>query len=354
MFFSETAQEDPIIDEIASNSSMGCNVFTTDAVLAHLMTAQRTVYPWDIVITVYPGGVVSLDGRDHQQFEQPTVYETANVPPTEENDDDINSRASLTAEATLINYNFSQQVLAAASVTDVPDASENPFWSPEAGNGAPAADVMYRYRKWQVTPDICLAARTTIHAAQPKKDGTLQYVTLHALNEWDPKASNARPWRQQIDTQRGGVVATELKNNASKMAKWVASTILSGADQMKVGFVSRMTPKSRDRHVILGVQNYDPENFAHQASLTQTNMWGVLRWLIELVRTKADQYRTDDEEVMKFALMRDPNKPLIMLYRVPVDAFDTDQEGEEEDEDEDDDDIEDSDIDVMAGGGRLG
>ena len=34
-------------------------------------------------------------------------------------------------------------------------------------------------------------------------------------------------WRQKLDSQRGAVVATELKNNSCKLAKWTVSVIRS-------------------------------------------------------------------------------------------------------------------------------
>ena len=36
------------------------NVFATDSILAHLMASPRTVFPWDIVATYLPGGVIFL------------------------------------------------------------------------------------------------------------------------------------------------------------------------------------------------------------------------------------------------------------------------------------------------------
>lgn len=44
------------------------------------------------------------------------------------------------------------------------------------------------------------------------------FLTLNALNEFDPKYSGV-DWRRKLDTQRGAVLATELKNNANKIAK---------------------------------------------------------------------------------------------------------------------------------------
>jgi len=42
-------------------------------------------------------------------------------------------------------------------------------------------------------------------------------------------------WREKLDLQRGAVVATELKNNSFKLAKWTAGALLAGSDQIKFG-----------------------------------------------------------------------------------------------------------------------
>ena len=44
-------------------------------------------------------------------------------------------------------------------------------------------------------------------------------------------------WRAKLDTQRGAVLATELKNNSCKIAKWTASALLAGSDIIKFGYV---------------------------------------------------------------------------------------------------------------------
>ena len=53
-------------------------------------------------------------------------------------------------------------------------------------------------------------------------------LTCYALNEYDSKIGDGVNWRQKIDQQRGAVLATELKNNSCKLAKWTASSIISG------------------------------------------------------------------------------------------------------------------------------
>lgn len=61
-------------------------------------------------------------------------------------------------------------------------------------------------------------------------------------------------WRQKLETQRGAVLATELKNNANKLAKWTAAALVAGADMIKLGYVSRSHPRDNHNHLILGTQ----------------------------------------------------------------------------------------------------
>lgn len=42
-------------------------------------------------------------------------------------------------------------------------------------------------------------------------------------------------WRSKLDTQRGAVLATELKNNSCKLAKWTVCSMLAGSDTIKFG-----------------------------------------------------------------------------------------------------------------------
>jgi translation initiation factor 3 subunit D len=42
-------------------------------------------------------------------------------------------------------------------------------------------------------------------------------------------------WRTKIDNQRGAVLASELKSNSYKLARWTVSAILAGSDQIKFG-----------------------------------------------------------------------------------------------------------------------
>jgi hypothetical protein len=100
--------EDPVIEELAQEDAG--NVYATDAVLAHLMCCHKSVYPWDIVITVLPGGVIFLDAREQLDFELHSVNETAHAMPDESNPEALNGRQQLTFESSAIHQNFTQQV----------------------------------------------------------------------------------------------------------------------------------------------------------------------------------------------------------------------------------------------------
>lgn len=72
---------------------------------------------------------------------------------------------------------------------------------------------------------------------------------------------------------------------------------MAGADQIKLGYVSRRNPNQNISHVILGTQSYRyvgcvlivlscsrlncrPAEFALQINLNQANMWGILEELV--------------------------------------------------------------------------
>ena len=85
-------------------------------------------------------------------------------------------------------------------------------------------------------------------------------------------------------------------------------------------FVSRASPKTNDKHVILGVIGWKPRDFANQMNLSLSNGWGI-------VRTIADMCLKREEG--KFVLVKDPNKSILRLYEVPAGSFDDDDEVED-------------------------
>lgn len=304
-FYPVTTTDDPVIEKLAIDGNG--NVFITDTILAHLMTCTRSVYPWDLVVQKLPGGTLFFDKRDNSQLDYLTVHETAHAPPTNEGTDTINHPERLSLEATIIHQNFSQQILKKADrkELDMP----NPFFDEDDHNDMEPASVAYRYRKFDLGANTQVVCRTELHGLVKGK----QYMTAFALNEYVPPTGASVSWSAKLDSQRGAVLATELKNNSFKLAKWTAQSLLAGADQMKIGFVSRCQPKNAYEHQILATQFYRPKDFATQITLHETQMWAMIRMFIALVRKQEDG---------KYVLMRDPNKAVVKLYQVPPGTFD--------------------------------
>ena len=145
-------------------------------------------------------------------------------------------------------------------------------------------------------------------------------MTCFALNEWDSRYAGGIEWRQKIDQQKGAVLGTELKNNSCKLAKWTAQSILAGADLMKVGYVSRVARNNPYEHTILATQFFKPQDLATQIALNVSNVWGIIKMLCELLLSQEDG---------KFVLLKDPNKPTVRLYSVPLNTFESDDEEDE-------------------------
>lgn len=294
------------------------------------MACPRSAYPWDIVVHKLSDGTLFFDKRDGM-FDYLTVNETANNPPSQTKAEDdpngINTPERLGLEATMVSQNFSQQILTKSKRKEF--GLPNPFYDEEEAKGMEPASVAYRYRRFDLGDDVQLVCRTELHGTVRKGgEKTDQYMTSFALNEYfDSTKLNAKSnatqaqgmvnWREKLDSQRGAVVGSELKNNAFKIAKWTAQSILADADQMKIGFVSRATPRNNTDHQILGTQFYRPKDFATQITLPEGNMWGIMRLYINFF---------SDQKEGKYVIVKDPNKPNIKIYNVPEDTFESDEE----------------------------
>lgn len=314
--YNPTTSDDPVIQEIAAKNS--ATVYMTDSILSLLMCATRSVYPWDITMVRTADGKVFLDKRDGGPFDFVTVNENAADPPMEASEtkegekpdaaaakvNQINTPSTLSLEATYVNQNFAFQVVSESSKHELQNA--NPFYSPEETE--PLASCGYRYRRFDLSTDeedpVQLVVRTEVDSIVPGANASAepQYITIKTLNEFDHRAQGAGgapDWRSKLDSQRGAVVATEMKNNSCKLARFAVQSILAGADNMKMGYISRANPRDASRHVILGTQWYKPKEFAAQMNVSLPNGWGIVRTIVDLARKAPEG---------KYVLVKDPNK----------------------------------------------
>jgi len=182
----------------------------------------------------------------------------------------------------------------------------------------------------------------------------------------DARLTSGIDWRQKLDSQRGAVLATELKNNSCKLAKWTLQAMLASADLIKLGYVSRNHARDNNNHVLLGTQTCKPAEFARQINLNANNAWGILKSIVDvclkldegrylLLKARAAPVASHGART-SFGLCpsgrrphtsrgalpapthartpplppapwpQDPNKPIIRLYTIPLDAFEEEEE----------------------------
>lgn len=338
--YNVTTSQDPVIQQLAKDDE--ATIFATSDILSMLMCSTRSVYSWDIII-VKQGNKIFLDKRMDSNIDLATVNENAadapleaDAPNTQGNQqtgvkpDSINTPGNLAIEATMINHNFALQVVTESPSAKVETSHPNPFYSASEETD-PLASKAYKYKRFDLSLDadedpLHLIVRTEVDAVVKNNiSGDDQYLVLKALNEFDNKAQGsggALDWRTKLSSQRGAVVATEMKNNSCKLARWTTQAILAKADQMKLGFVSRVNPKNAQNHVILGVMGYKPKEFAAQMNLNLSNGWGIVRTIVDLVKGMSPE---EDLE-KKYILVKDPNKPVVRLYDVPLTTFEEEED----------------------------
>lgn len=293
-----TASEDPVIQGLAAGGRQA--VFTTDAVLSALMCASRSVYSFDVSINKV-GGQLFLDKRDGSSLDHLTASETNTLDPVPEDRESINALPSINLEATIVNQSIAQQALIKGGKPALTLDKPDPF--PTSSGPRPAL----KYRSWTLGSTEVIV-RCEVDCAL-EAGGRTQLVQVRALNETEPRPG--MDWKQKLDQQRGTILATEIKNNANKVTKWVTQAILADVDQIKVGYVARLRPRDNVAHTILGMQTIKPKDFAAQINLQMDNNWGLAKALIDLF------YRLEDG---KYLLLRDPTKPCLRLYHVGTPA----------------------------------
>lgn len=144
----------------------------------------------------------------------------------------------------------------------------------------------------------------TFESSYPQKE--TQFVSLATLLEYDCRVSNTPDWRKKLDSTRGAVLATEYKNNGFRLSLKATEAILAGADQIRLGFLSRRNPKDRRRHDILAIQTFKPEDLANQLNFNIYSGWGIVKTVIDFLFAQPDG---------NYVLIKSPNKPVLDLFR---------------------------------------
>ena len=296
-FLKVTSSEDPNLRRFA-NEGTG-NVFITDTMLSALMAMPRALYSWDMVITKN-GDQIWFDRRS-SKFDAITVNENSSEPPDNTETDPLNTPNRLSAEAVACQQNFSQQVLVKDKTYSLPFTS--PFSTDS--NASTLAPVGYRYVSLPVGDKYTVIVRADIEAVKAVKGG-VENVSVKTLNEYDAKVTG--DWRKKMEVQRGGVVATELKNNMFKIQRWALQALFAGAPTIEIGYVSRQQPKDAAVHHILSVQSYTPQEFFTGMNVNLNQMWSIIELILD---------RISSEEDGKYLLYKEAAVPNVKLYKIP-------------------------------------
>ncbi|KAL8454949.1 hypothetical protein Emag_001202 [Eimeria magna] len=359
-----TTQDDEVISDYLLNGSKPVDVAATDQVLACLMAAPQSKYSWHLYITKLDNKLI-IDKANGSIVDLLTVNETSTDPPMQDAENRLNRPAALGFEAVKINQNLRQQVLVPGEIA----ASYPP--APFVESGDTPATIAYRYRLFTVPPRTgpnasrrsiniltrvfeetgslpCLEGleaevyakssvpRADLHEARDGDSFTVDgggYIYICALNEFEPKGQKS--WRTLLETQRGALLATEVRNNACKLRKFVSSAMIAGCDELRLGFVARKSPNDNgkvhaatvryssssrgiqmEQHLILTVHNYQTRDLGRQIGLRPENAWGIVRSVVDLL---------DDKPDGRYVLLKDPTKPVMRLYSRPEDEEDREE-----------------------------
>ncbi|KGG51258.1 subunit D of eukaryotic translation initiation factor 3 [Mitosporidium daphniae] len=293
-----------------SDSDTG-HVFATDAILALLMISPRSFYPWDLVARVDSRGRIIFDARN------PAVLASSLYSVNETSSDATlhpEERRVRFEEAFLINESFRDQVLKKEAH---PIASPGAMDEDMSDNSTDLGAV--RYRRFPLGDNLFLVCRSTVDGVVKIQDSEAT-VSLFALNEYYPLSGNTSGSGSgsssgglfsRLDSQKGAVLGHEMKNNGSKLAKWALQALLADTDYIKVGFITRTPGKDKNRYDIVGISQWNPEDFAtHTANVTLAGGLAVLKAIVDRLRVlPAGSYVLHKEHI---------NKHIVRIYELPI------------------------------------
>ena len=73
-----------------------------------------------------------------------------------------------------------------------------------------------------------------MHTYEEGKDGGQDFMNMYSLNEYQLEKSK---WRKTLDSDRATVFATELMENACKVAKWTIQVCVTCALRLFIEYV---------------------------------------------------------------------------------------------------------------------
>jgi len=337
--------DDPKLREIMKTTeTKKALIIGTDNIVSTLMCMSRSQIPWDL--TVHKMNKYIIFDNDKKEDENNpidtiSVSETANEQmQPDESVEEINKQPKLIVEAARINTTMTQQLLRRDAGVKIFKGKEGYPFSPsedalrEGKNQNP--DRLYRYRKFYLDKEeeIALLVRTSVDAYEPgpkstqKVAGLPNFVNIHCLNEWNSKYCSGIFWNKYLEKQSSMILATELKNNNFKIAKWIMNAKMADVTNIKLAYVQRDNVRDNQSHNLVNMETYKPEVLAQTANLNIDNCWGIFKTVIDIIMKESDG---------EFHIVKSPNKPDVTIYKeVGEDESESEESGSEESGSDDD------------------
>ena len=304
-YWNTTTMDELLAEKIMEDDTI--NVAATDRCLAALMAAAQSRYSWHLVVRRF-GNSILIDKRDGSTVDTIQVNETnRSNPPNPQDPNRIDRPMELSTEAVKITQDFSQQIL---SPTLLSTYEEAPF----VEEGDIPARQAYRYRTITLPPiadssmstPVKLVTRSDVDASISTPNGD-KLAVVRALLESDDQGPS---WINQLDKSRGGLSALEFKNNACSLARWLATCLLAGAETLYLGWISRCVQSDNKKHRVLLCQQHAASVLSEQIGLSDSNLWGILRYFLDQITAGATEDGT-------YILVKEPMKNVVKLYRCP-------------------------------------
>ena len=312
------------------------NIYTTDKILAVIMTCIYNAHPWHLKIKKL-GDKIFIEKMENSEIDMVTVNESDNTSIIYD-DSNINSYKNLNIEATLINEFIKEQILDINEDTKLENTRPNPF-KDEDEDDENVEHLGYLYRLWNLE-GMKILVRSQVHAYNPlnieekseneeneekeneeeeeeekeEKEKKLGYefINVFALNEFDKNT-----YLNKDSNLGASIIKKELKNNYIKLAKWGILSYLGGVKKLKIAFVTRKDINDNTNHVISTIYDLGTDNLLLLTNFSKNIAWGIFKEIISIIKN----YKEDGSFILMKTFGETSAKSLLKLFKVPDSYF---------------------------------
>jgi translation initiation factor 3 subunit D len=171
----------------------------------------------------------------------------------------------------------------------------------------------YTYMKWPFGKGRTLFTRGQLHSYEDygiastvneagEKEKSIKYSNIYAMNQW---RITKKGW-SSIDSDKTAILSQELTDNANRVSKWAFQSMLAGADNMKIVFVTRQKLMNNEKHQILGTSTISTQKFIDLISYKLDECWSNVKYVVDYFEKQEDG---------EYIIIRDPIKSSLKIYR---------------------------------------